>query len=454
MSKYDVAPLDLRKELDNKKKAGYFVQRINDKKHLAEYYEVVLKDKKKANEIYGQMRIDLKKPQKKISNLNQKQMLLLLRDLQNKNTGSFVEHPTTFWLEIERAKHILRLLKRNNLKPKYELKFLNKINTGNKLKNYFKSLLLDFSKNNEDELNLAITALLTIKELGFHKFSKDWDKAYFESLEYWQDNETGYWGPWFKKDNRIIKKPELSTTFHIIRLYYDKNTLELKNKDFDLKYKRRIIETTWKLKNKNYPYGWLEKGHWSTHHTGDIITIFLYLFDELSDQEKYKIRKLFNRFLSWTIKDLLQGDGGFIGDKLYQKEKTSIYKSHLAILLLRDIGYFFKVYRERLFGEIKQKSNSYRIYKDKIPKDEFDTKNLKEIIYLSKKEILDPLETRRKIYGFWKQHKEEDMIHASFTNEVLKFDKFSKQDFKVRVLNKLPKLKEGEFIVGVDSFGG
>ena len=136
---------------------------------------------------------------------------------------------------------------------------------------------------------MVITSLPVIKNLGFHKFSNDWNKAYFECLEFWQDKDTGYWGPWFKKGNKIIKMPELSTTFHIIRLYYDKNTLRLKDERFDLMYKKKIIETTWRLKNRDYPYGWLEKGYWSTHHNFDIAEIFLYLFDELSNKEKKEV---------------------------------------------------------------------------------------------------------------------------------------------------------------------
>jgi hypothetical protein len=454
MSKYDVAPKDIIEGIKKKAKEGYFIERIKDKKHLAEYYEVILKDKKEANEIYEQIRKDLRKPQKKISNLNQKQMILLLRNLQNKETGSFIEYPTTFWIEIAKAKHILRLLKKNNLEPKYKLKFLDKINTGKKLKKYFKFLLHDFTKNNEDELNMVITSLPIIKDLGFHNFSKDWDKNYFQCIEYWQDNKTGYWGPWVKKGNKIIKKPELSTTFHILRLYYDKNNLKLKNKKFDLKYKKKIIKTTWELKNKNYPYGWLEKGYWSTHHNFDVAEIFLYLFDNLSEKEKVKVKRLFNKFLFWAIKDLFQKNGGFIGDKLHKKEKTSIYKTHLAILLLRGIGYFSESYREKIFNRTKQKINSYRTYKNKIPESEFDTSNLKEIIYINKKEIPDPLETRKRIYSFWKKHKEEDIVHASFTNEILKFDEFPIKDFKIRVLNELPKLKEGEILVKINRFGG
>ena len=449
MAKYDyTTPKDILQKIKLKKKEGYFVQRINDRKQLAQYYEVILKDKNKAKQIYLEIKTELHKKLLKSPMGSSKELTKFLRDLQNKETGSFVEYPTIFSLEIERAKHILKHLKREGLKPKYPLKFLDKVNSGKKLKEYFHSLLYDFSKNNEDELNLAITGLPTIKYLGFHKFSNDWEKAYYECLEMWQDPKTGYWGPWIKKGKKIVKLPELSTTFHILRIYYNKKTLELNNPKYDLKHKKKLIQTTWDIKNKNYPYGWLEKGNWSTHHNFDVAEIFLYLFKEMNSKQIENVRKLFHRFLKWNLNNQ-QSNGGFIGYKPELTEPT-MRQTNFAILVLRGIGYYSPLYRKTIWKDVKLPINSYRVYEGIIPENEYDTSNLKSIVY-KKKTTLDPLDTRSKIYKFWSQNKQDDPSQAINVNLTLQFEEYPVNNFKI--LNKIPKLKETDMVVAVDKYG-
>ncbi len=447
MAKFDyVTPKDIIKGINKKKKEGYFVQRLNDKKILAQYYEIVLKDKKKAEALYEEIKQDLKNLLLKSPKGTSRDIANFLRNLQNKETGSFVEHPAIFWLEMERAKHILFLLKENNLKPKYPLKFLNKVDTGERLKEYFKSLLFDFSKNNEDELNLVITRLPTIKSYGFHKFGEEWDDVYFECIEMWQDPKTGYWGPWIKKGNKINKKPELSITFHIIRIYYDKKTHQPINKNRKPRYAKKIVETTWNLKNKNFPYGWLEKRNWSTHHNYDVATIL-----SIFDKDSSKTKKLFIRFLSWCLNKNLQKNGGFIGLKPNLKEPT-IYSTHFAILLLRELGYFSTRNYDYLRSNEDFPINSYRIYQSKVHDNFFDTTNLKYVIY-TKKTTPDPIDTRNRIFRFWSKNKQQDPVQASNTNSILEFEKYPPKKFKIKTLKKLPKLEKNQILVPVDRYG-
>ncbi len=453
MAKYDyTAPKAVIRGINKKKNEGYFVQRLNDKKILAQYYEIVLKDKKKAEALYEEIKQDLQNPLLKTPKGTNRDMANFLRNLQNKETGSFVEYPTIFQLEIERAKHILRIMNNAGLKPKYPLTFLDKVNTGEKFKKYFKSLLLDFSKDNGDELNLAVTGLASIKRFGFYPFSKDWEKIYYNCLEMWQDSKTGYWGSWIKKKNIIKKLPELSTTFHILRLYYNKDTLKLRNPKYDMKHKRKMIETTWKIRNKNYPCGWLEKGHWSTHHNWDVTEILLYLFNEMNFTEKNKVRKLFDKFLKWNLNKNLKSNGGFIGH--YPNVKTpNMYSTRFAILVLRTIGYFSEFYRERIWSYKELPINSYRIYSGLPPKKEFDTTRLKSIIY-TKKTTYDPLHTRFKIFEYWQKNKSKDPREKIDIDSILELEKYPPKNVKIETLKKLPNLKKDQILVPVDRYGG
>ena len=447
MAKYDnLTPKDILKAIEEKNKQGYFVQPLSDKKQKAQYHQAILDDYEGAKKIYKELRHDIKNKRLLRSPTgSSKDFAKFLQNTQDPDTGSFVEYPSIDWLEIARAKQILGNLKQAGLKPKYPLYFLNRYDTGKKLKDYFRSVLYDFSKNNEDDLNMLITSLPTIKSMGFHRFSKDWDDAFYECLDMWQDKKTGYWGPWFLDGRRIIKKPELSTTFHIIRLYIDKKTLKIKDKKHPLKLKKRIYETTWKLKNKNYPYGWLEKGRWSSHHNWDVAWIFLALFKDLSLDQKYDIRKLFKRFLSWGLSNMI--DGGFIGYKPHKK-RPGMLSTNFGVLLLRDVGYFREDIRDILWDP--GKVNSYRIYRDEGPSHAFDTSNLVYVIY-KKNSTLDPLDARRKIYQFWSANKHSDPSEAMNIDASLLFERYPVKEFKISY--KRPRLKDNEMIVAVDRFG-
>ncbi len=452
MAIYDkFTPEDILKGIKSKRKQGFFVQRLADKKILAQHHEVVLGDKKTAEEIYAEMREDMKRDLPRAPAGTGKEMARFLKGLQDKDSGSFVKRPTVFWLEIERAKHTLKVLKDNGLKPRYPLRFLERVDTGKKFKEYFLSLLHDLSKDNSVELNLAITAIPRIKEMGFHEFSQDWDSAFFECLEYWQDPKTGYWGPWRQKGKTIEKLPSLSTTFHIMWIYFDKTTLSLKDPKYRLKHARKIWKTTWDIKNKDYPFGWLEKRCWSTHHNYDVAEIFLCLFNEMRYDERTEVRRLFQRFLKWTLSNLCK-DGGFIGYRPDQIEPT-MQSTNFAILLLRAIGFFSgpgREYRDVIWKDVRLPINSYRIYDGKVPNEEYDTSSLKSIVY-KKKTTMDPLHARSMVFRFWSENKASDPQQALNIDSTMQFERFPISKFKIS--EKMPKLRSTDMVVAVDKFG-
>ena len=210
----------LLKILSGKKKQGFFTNPLGNKLTLARYYEDIRGDKKSADQVYVDIENELKKPLKRIRGKNELQAAKFLLTLQEKETGSFVEHPTTLYIEIEAARHMLKTLKKHGLKPRYPLKFLNRVDTGRKLRDCFFKLLHSYAEESDKELNLIFSSLPALKESGFHKFSNDWEDAYWKLIRIWQDKKTGYWGPWVKKRGKLRKLPSLSTTFHIIRMTF------------------------------------------------------------------------------------------------------------------------------------------------------------------------------------------------------------------------------------------
>lgn len=451
MAKYDYsAPKYILDAISKKKKAGYYVDPINNKKFLAQWYINVIKDKTKSDEIYNGIASDLAKPFMKLPTKSI-EIAQFLRNQQDEKTGSWVKQPTRFHQELERARHIISTLEKYELKPKYPLRFMDKVNTGRKLKQYFMSLLLDTRISHDDELNLGFVTLKSFYDKKLHPFSKDWLSTYYSCIDTWQDSRTGYWGPQIKKANITKKLPELSITFHILEFFYNPETLDLINKKYSPKYKKKIIETTWNIRNKNYGYGWLEGGKWSTHHNFDVAYIFVLLFDEMNLKEKNRVRKLFNQFLVWTLDKCQQKNGGFIGVKPETRE-ANYFETRRAISLLEKIGYFDKIIRKRIWGDVALGINSYRIYEGDIPNNTWDTRNLKSIVYSKDSKNKDPIETRERIRNFLqksKDHKDSDSLRIQ---KRMLFDEYSKH--KYVILHRLPRLKEGQSLVAVDRYGG
>lgn len=451
MAKYDyTTPEDILRNIRKKKKEGYYVNLINDRKFLAQWYENIIKDKKKTKEVYDRIRNDLKKPFIKLPK-GELAIARFLREQQDKNTGSWVEQPTRFNQELERARHIISTLTKYDLKPKYPLKFIDRVNTSKKLKTYFKSLLFDPKVNHEDELNLGFVTLKSFYDQKLHKFSKDWLSTYYECINIWQDPKTGYWGPWIKRLDKIKKLPELSITFHILEFFYDPETLALRNKKYYPKYKKKIIKTTWEISNKNYGYGWLERGYWSTHHNFDVAYIFVLLFDIMNQNEKNSVRRLFNKFLEWCLGKCQQENGGFIGVKPETKE-ANYFETRRALSFLEKIGYFDEVVYKRIWMGVNLRINSYRIYNGDVPDSSWDTKQLSSIIYTKYTKNPDPIETRDKIRFFLetcKAHKDSDSLRIK---KRMFFDKFLKTNY--RVLFEIPELEKNQFLITVDRYGG
>ena len=265
---------------------------------------------------------------------------------QDKTDGSFAPCCNAWWLRMDMTCDELITMSFRWRSPKYPVTLLDRINSPQKLRQYFDSLLIsDIRKtgiNNALELNMAAADLQrfilfdgTLRELPT-KF--DFDPGLKGALlDYedntWQDPATGMWGAWYRAaDGSVIKTADLSTTFHLVNYRNAKG----------VKRWPQIFQTTLAMKTGRFPFGWLEEGKYmSNHHNMDIVTLWRLGWPEATRQQHAQIAGAISEMLDFCLKQSLQPDGSFKSPE----EDTLSSAFYFGVGFLHEIGYFTKANR-------------------------------------------------------------------------------------------------------------
>ncbi|MBI4402772.1 MAG: M23 family metallopeptidase [Deltaproteobacteria bacterium] len=244
-----------------------------------------------------------------------------------------------FWKLVESSDQIVDL-DHARKQPQYPTKFLDRINSPEKLVAYLDSLLIsDVAKdgvNRRRELNEAGTALVRLiyrqlpKNYSYHPKLKEALIDYLDNK--WQNPETGFWGAWFQNGAKIIKTDDLSITFHIVS--YRKGKVPLWGK---------IAQTTLAIKNRPYPLGWRHAdGTMSNHHNYDVVRLLRLGWAHLPEEQRTQARPMIAHMLGWCLSESLQPDGSF---KVNRSDDSLGDSYYFGVSLLFEVGYFNKAHR-------------------------------------------------------------------------------------------------------------
>jgi hypothetical protein len=249
--------------------------------------------------------------------------------------GSYCPCTQEWFYKLDTCCDRLVVMQYFDARPKYSLKFLDKINSPDKFRAYMDRLLpADIRQTGEDtrfELNLGGTDLLRLilgslpSGYKFHLALKDTLIDYLDNK--WQDPKTGFWGGWYKTTDGIHKTADMSVTFHIVHYREGK-----------VRHWPQILQTVFAMKEGQWPNGWLQEGRMSDHHNYDVVTLFhygwLYMTPEQKAQAKIEIRKM----LDFCLTQSLRPDGSF-----HLNDEGTIGESfEFPCLFLYEIGYFHK----------------------------------------------------------------------------------------------------------------
>jgi hypothetical protein len=95
--------------------------------------------------------------------------------------------------------------------------------------------------------------------------------------EEWQDPKTGYCGPWFEVDGKIVRTDDLSITFHIASY-----------RGGEIPRLQELMRTTLRIRERPYPFGWHDRGTQNNHHAYDVARLLRFGWPMMSLEDKAK----------------------------------------------------------------------------------------------------------------------------------------------------------------------
>lgn len=361
---------------------------------------------------------------------NKNEELEFYINLQNPRTGAFMDDSYPFFTFVGPTLNMLEhleLLAKETGKPlrlKYPLRFLDEINTGEKLKAYLDDLASvgTIGSRLPKTPYIAATELIDYREIernNLYIFSPEWKQALLQWYYDNQDFETGFWGSKLRDSEELANSGELGTTFHVVKLFVDDQGKNYYH-EFPLRYKEKMVATTLQKLSEPMPADLAELHDWSLTRYQGIKLLTNFLWSDASPKEKASAKKLMadiikNRFEKFYIHD----EGGF---SLYPgSQKADLDGTGTALSLLEVVGALSPEQQKRLYGssdetiidlgvhtvlEFKENDfaviknaqdiNSIRLYQVEPGSDSY-TANVVGIIYPNDTPVLDIVDLLPKI---------------------------------------------------------
>lgn len=244
----------------------------------------------------------------------------------------------TEWFErLDASYDFLQMEKAKGIAPKYRFSLLDRVNSPEKLRDYFASITTsDVARTGVDhrkELNAAFVDLIRLIMAG-DPAGYPWDPRLKQellnlTLHQYRNQQTGWWGESYIHDGQREFVDDLSMTFHIvIALHYD------------VPLKRELATTLFALQNVNYPVGWYDNGLQSNHNNMDVTVLMGATWPDMTPAQRKRGSAVIGRMLHWCLTESLQPDGSFKpsagGDDSIEEGE------HFGVAFLSRIGYFDK----------------------------------------------------------------------------------------------------------------
>jgi len=354
------------------------------------YYSAV----SKLNELHHQLKTKIglvKLPEFK----NKKEELEFYLGLQNPKTGAFMDdsYPLNTYLEptANVLLHLDALATETGqpLRLKYPLKFLDEINTTEKLLTVLNDwsvagwFALKFPQtsfhNVRDLLKLAIDYKnydenqvdMVIQKHHLYPFSSEWKHAMLQWFYDYQDPRTGLWGPKSKTGKLVKKDP--SNTASILKAFVDGEGNNIHG-DFPLRYKDELFETILQTLDREPPKDdELDRWHeWGLETPKGLRILTRYLWKGASQENINRARSLMEAYVKTAFKKLyIPEEGAF---SYYPKSKDATLDGTVSGLLpFMEFGAFSVEKQTRLWGapqENIKKSNTLQV--SELNRDDFN----------------------------------------------------------------------------------
>lgn len=227
--------------------------------------------------------------------------------LQNPKTGAFMDDSYPLFTYIGPTLNVLdhlTLLSREvgaPLRLKYPLRFLDDINTPEKLTAFLDDLCTvgwigARFRTPFVEAGELLSCPQDMERTGLYAFSPEWKEALLQWFYNNQDKETGFWGVRLRRSGRLLNSGDLVTTEKIIKLFVDEKGADLHAR-FPLRYREKMFATTLRKLAEPIPAN-LEDAHdWTLAVNRGTKVLTKYLWSGASTEDKENTRKLLERIL-------------------------------------------------------------------------------------------------------------------------------------------------------------
>jgi hypothetical protein len=244
--------------------------------------------------------------------------------------------------------------------PPYPIRIPDEMDTPEKLKTHLERLLISdiatTGRDNRGELGNITTIMSSAifkdylqdplrRAIGrrhddpYERLPTRYKTVYGEFLRRWQDPPTGYWGAWYRSKGRIYKTVDLSITYHTIAYLHGQ-----------VAHWPQIIDTTLRIKNDPYPFGWLHEGHFNNHNNYDVARILKYGWSHMSAAQERQASDAIREMLAWTLDESLNLDGSFKTDPTFFSSVAADY--YFGVSFLDEIGFWDR--RKRFWTDEEQ----------------------------------------------------------------------------------------------------
>jgi len=287
-------------------------------------------------------------------------------DFQNPNTGAFMDDSFPYCTFNEPTENViihLDVLAKGmgvSLQLKYPLKYLDEINTPEKLYDFLNDVSYVGwlgSKFPETTFVFARSLLSNFNDEGIigknnlYIFSENFKTALTEWFYENQDSITGYWGPRSRDDGQLVKL-DLNNTASIIKKFVDKNGNDI-NESYPLKNKDKMFKTTLDLLKRPLPAeDALDEWHdWNVSTTKGIKMLVRYLWNDASSTDKQIAKSLIENYVKTKFEYFyIPDEGGF---SYYPNAEHASLDGTSGIIFL-DIGAYSAEQQNRLWGDPKK----------------------------------------------------------------------------------------------------
>ncbi len=247
--------------------------------------------------------------------------------LQNPRTGAFMDDSFPYCTFDGPTQNVLLHLEAlakaigQPLRLKYPLKYLDEINTPQKLTAYLDDVSTAgwiASMFPQTSFHFARELLGYCEEGGIlernklHAFSPEWKRAMLQWFYAYQDPETGFWGPKSRWGGKLLKL-DLNNTASIAKAFVDANGNNI-HASFPLRYKTEMFASVLKVMSEPLPaeddlHEWHE---WALKMGKGTYLLTRYLWKDASEEHRTAAASLFEKYVRVKFdKYFIPNEGAF-----------------------------------------------------------------------------------------------------------------------------------------------